>query len=437
MAAPSAALRLLLAASALRAAAPAVVDYPITDARVRLVGRRVPAASGGVSIDWEGSRATFAVANATFVGVRVSDLTLRGARFAVVFDNRAKPGASDQAPALRVQTLLTTPGRDVLYTLASRAPIVGEAATFALVLLTEPSFIGDASAAQALTLEGVATDGTLLPQPQPRTARRMEFMGDSLTAGYGSGFDAPIPADGSAPSACGAGTLINDYGNSYASLLCESFGAECHTEAQSGITLALGTPNLPQLFELELGSMLSWANATRAPFSPAGFVPDAVLINLGENDANANAHCFDGTDPACTVRVTAAFVSFVQRIDAVYGPPASQRTFFLAIAPHEKGQHAAILPAVAQLVALGIDAVFLNATVNESVAGCVYWPARPFASERARTSPADPAARPSTLRRRAPRPNDASPGVRARAAADRGQDGLGVSRARVRGEPSC
>ena len=368
------ALRLLLAAAAVRVAAPttaaASVDYAITDARVRLVGRRVPAASGsgGVSVDWEGSRASFSVANASFVGVRVSDETERGARFAVLFDNRAGPGASDQAPGLRVQTLLTTPGRNVLYTLASRAPISGETATFSLVLLTEPSFIGDSSAAQALTLEGVTTDGVLLPQPQPRTSRRMEFLGDSLTAGYGSGFDAPIPADGSAPPACGAGTMINDYENSYAALLCESFGAECHTEAQSGITISLGTPNLPQLWELELGSMMSWANATRAPFSPAGFTPDAVLINLGENDANADAHCY--TDPACTARVATAFVSFVQRINAVYGPPAVQRTFFLTIAPHEKGQHAAILPAVAQLVALGVDAVFLNATVNGSVSGC-------------------------------------------------------------------
>jgi len=105
--------------------------------------------------------------------------------------------------------------------------------------------------------------------------------------------------------------------------------------------------------------------------SAAGFVPDAVLINLGTNDWNVNKECF--VTPNCTATVAAAFVAFVLRIDGVYGP--SQRTFFLAIAPHEKGQHAAILPAVAQLVALGVDAVFLNATIDDGApVGCAGHP---------------------------------------------------------------
>ena len=137
----------------------------------------------------------------------------------------------------------------------------------------------------------------------------------------------------------------------------------------SGVTLLLGSPNLPELWEYELGSMLRYwthkVNFTVAG-SVGGFVPDAVVINLGENDANVDKTCF--VDPTCTARVTAAFVAFVQRINAVYGP--APRTFFLTIAPHEKGQHASILPAVAQLVALGVDAVFLNATVNETTRGC-------------------------------------------------------------------
>jgi hypothetical protein len=196
-----------------------------------------------------------------------------------------------------------------------------------------------------------------------------------------------------------ASVRINDYENSYAALLCASFGAECHTEAQSGITIALKTPNLPQLWDLELGSMLAWANATRQPFSPAGFAPDAVVINLGENDANADASCY--SSPACIARVSAAFVSFVQRIDAVYGRQPG-RVYFLLIAPHEKGQHVAILPAVATLVGLGFDAVFLNATVNESVAGCGGHPGP--TTPRASAAPRAPTPRPSrSARRRARR----------------------------------
>jgi len=241
------ALALISAAAADRTAAAA--DFPITDARVRVVGRRVAAPSGGLSVDWEGTRASFAVSNATFVGVRISDASLSGARFALYIDNGARSGPADAAPSLRVQTFVTSPGANVLYTLASRAAIAGEAITYTVVLLTEPFFIGDFGDALALTLEGVTTDGALLPQPQPRTQRRMEFLGDSITAGYGAGADAPVPADGSAPRTCGAGTLINDQDNSYGALLCASFGAECLTEAVSGVTLALGAakPTLPQL----------------------------------------------------------------------------------------------------------------------------------------------------------------------------------------------
>ncbi len=72
-----------------------------------------------------------------------------------------------------------------------------------MVLLTEFQFIGDKSDAQALLVDGFLTDGTPQPAPAPRK-RRIEFLGDSLTAGYGSGFDQP-PG-----TTCGGGTLIDD-----------------------------------------------------------------------------------------------------------------------------------------------------------------------------------------------------------------------------------
>ena len=46
-------------------------------------------------------------------------------------------------------------------------------------------------------------------------------------------------------------------------------------------------------------------------------------------------------------------------------------TFFLTIGPHEHGQSTAILPAVQQLQASGVNARFLNATVGDfGTIGC-------------------------------------------------------------------
>ena len=98
--------------------------------------------------------------------------------------------------------------------------------------------------------------------------------------------------------------------------------------------------------------------------------PQAHSPTHPKNDCNANA-C---TTPAGLAAIEAAFVAFVHRLqDGYVGGGAPAPTFFLTIAPHEKGQSAAILPAVAKLNAAGIKAVFLNATIDPSAglpSGC-------------------------------------------------------------------
>ncbi len=115
-----------------------------------------------------------------------------------------------------------------------------------MVLLTEPSYIRDSAPNGLLALLGLNTDGVLLAPPSPTTRpRRMEILGDSLTAGYGAGFDLP---SGLPTAACGAGVLINDVSNDYGYLLAENFSAQAHVLAVSGITIFASTPNLPQLY---------------------------------------------------------------------------------------------------------------------------------------------------------------------------------------------
>ena len=231
--------------------------------------------------------------------------------------------------------------------------------------MIEPSFILDTTKHNALTIEGISTDGVLVKTPAPPVSRSLEILGDSLTAGYGAGFDLPH----SQASTCSGGGITDDQAMTYGALLCSNFSAQCTTEAVSGITLNTGQPNLPLIWDYELGAMHDWPLADRVTYNASRFQPDAVLINLGENDWGGGK-C--GATPGCPAKFQAAYVDFVNHISSVYAETGKINiTFFLTIGPHEHNQSSAIIPAVAQLQTSGVNAVFLNATVPDyGTIGC-------------------------------------------------------------------
>ena len=231
--------------------------------------------------------------------------------------------------------------------------------------MIEPSFILDTTKHNALTIEGISTDGVLVKTPAPPVSRSLEILGDSLTAGYGAGFDLPH----SQASTCSGGGITDDQAMTYGALLCSNFSAQCTTEAVSGITLNTGQPNLPLIWDYELGAMHDWPIADRVTYNASRFQPDAVLINLGENDWGGGK-C--GATSGCPAKFQAAYVDFVNHISSVYAETGKINiTFFLTIGPHEHNQSSAIIPAVAQLQTSGVNAVFLNATVPDyGTIGC-------------------------------------------------------------------
>jgi lysophospholipase L1-like esterase len=275
-------------------------------------------------------------------------------------------------PHLRVATFFTAEGRNMTYALTQRSMYIKRGVkapgcfTYTVQLLIEPSFIMDTTKNNALTIEGLSTDGVLVSTPAPPKSRSIEILGDSLTAGYGAGFDLPH----SQSSTCSGGGLTDDQAMTYGALLCSNFSAQCSTVAVSGITLYTANPNLPLIWDLELGAMQhEWPALDRVPYNASRFQPDTVLINLGENDWGGGK-C--GTTPDCPIKFQAAYVAFVRHISSVYAAVGKRNiTFFLTIGPHEHSQSSAIIPAVAQLKASGVNAVFLNATVPDfGTIGC-------------------------------------------------------------------
>lgn len=398
------------------ASAAALTYVPITSPSVRWLGRRVamPAvippravdaaaaapANGTTAwaIDWEGTEAELGVTGATVVAAVILDSSGGNSRFAgylstinttstaAVAVGAADPDpAANAVPGLRTG-LLTTSGVQTVYVLAA-GPILTAlpgGVRVRLQLLTEPSFIDDGEAGP-LQLAGFLTDGAVLP-PRPLAPRRLEILGDSLTAGYGAGFDDPFAPPAGGPSTpppprpaplqpCGGGVPMNDVSTTYGARLCAAFGADCTWAAVSGVCImAHPGSNLPDFWNVTLGSMLArgrWARYL-APWDQCDpalgggpRAPDGVIVNLGENDMHAAPK---PPSPAWLAQLASSYVEFVGALWTAYARCSGSSnkaapTFFLAIGPHEAGQSAAMAQALPALAAAGYSALLLNATV--------------------------------------------------------------------------
>lgn len=195
--------------------------------------------------------------------------------------------------------------------------------------------------------------GTLLPAPQAY-ARRIEFIGDSITAGYG--------ADGNVATTTGClfTTATENADTTFASITAQSLAAEYYAIGFSGKGIVQNDDctddpyyTLPILYPsiIPIGDA---ANENNVVFT--SWVPQAVVINLGTNDYNQ--------DHNCAVPSTASFVSaWVNFIKVIRGHYPSA-AIFATVGPelHSKNLDTArinIVSAVSQLKAAGDSNVFV------------------------------------------------------------------------------
>ncbi|ACB77599.1 SGNH/GDSL hydrolase family protein [Opitutus terrae] len=115
------------------------------------------------------------------------------------------------------------------------------------------------------------SDARLLPSERPSYRLRMQFFGDSITAGACS-------EDGAADQWADRSTHNNVV--SYGALTAAAFQADYRNIAVSGMGIAIGWT------EVKAGQM--WDRIYPSADSPradvASWVPDVLFINLGEND---------------------------------------------------------------------------------------------------------------------------------------------------------
>ena len=129
----------------------------------------------------------------------------------------------------------------------------------------------------------------ITPPAQPSNAPKLEFIGDSITAGMGD------VGDNAVDGTCTASPPIalQDWDMTWAAETCRQLGAVCHAEAWSGRGMLRnygdGAPDdprrdsikMPALWRQTLGSEPAGDNAQLNRWDTHDFRPDAVLINLG------------------------------------------------------------------------------------------------------------------------------------------------------------
>ncbi len=246
---------------------------------------RPAAAAESVRASWSGSE----------IGVRFSgpglevQLTSTGDdRFAVVVDGvvqaeKLEPGAAGQWQ-LVVDGLPEGEHHVLLHKLTE--PLVG-----------------------AVTFSGARpTAGEILPYLEPRM-RRIELIGDSITAGYGN--------EGASAGCAFSADTENHY-LTYGAIAARHFDADLVTIAWSGkgVFSNRGSSDTVYLPELWLETLPS--NASAAVWMPTAFEPDVVVLNLGTNDLGDPRFGSEGDPEAAEAEFLAAYSAFLGTLRAAY-----------------------------------------------------------------------------------------------------------------------
>lgn len=335
---------------------------PAASSAVKWVGRTVQdAASGIVSFDWEGVSASVTLSSFTTLLVNISDncggtSVGGGSRFLVTMTT-SNPNVA--APDHRVSTFWSGPLQQVYYMFVNPGArcdpdcnFAGNT-TFTLTRLTESRLSGCTQTA-GLSVNAFLSDGTFLAPPAP-SPRRLEFVGDSITAGDLN--------DGAGQAVCGNAAYNDDITLSTGGQLClpaalGGFGADCMYTAWGGIRLG--------------DSSQGWGMAQLYPntFSAAGptaygawnfssFPVDAVVVNLGTNDRPS--------PPA--LEWQAAYVSYVDTLVRThYASPALP--VFLAYGPMTDEYQPFVQNVTSTLVGIGVSAHTLDLTLPHPMTGC-------------------------------------------------------------------
>lgn len=221
---------------------------------------------------------------------------------------------------------------------------------------SEPQFAGTVVQPNYITFHGFGgeTSAQLVAPVTQASSRRIEFLGDSITAGFDNQCDIPGSPKGFPWS--------ESFMLSWAPLICNELDAECHYNAWSGFGMVAnccgGSTLASDVWKRTLATVGS-ANSS----DPHGTTKDniwdfskwranAVVINLGTND---HLGTNSSSEKAAAYRLR--YQALVVATAKAYG---SGTRFFLACGPMSSDYCDEVDWVIAQVQAVGIKAYLLD-----------------------------------------------------------------------------
>lgn len=193
---------------------------------------------------------------------------------------------------------------------------------------TEAKFDDPHVTSNYITLRGLqGSKRARLEEPPALPQRKIESLGDSIAAGFCNNAEPCLPSN---TSICHPSNQW--FNESWPSLICKGLGAQCHTEAWTGLGMVAnccgGYTRMSNIWLRTVGSleslnqMLPWGTPEDNLWNFSRWVPDAVVINLGTND--------HFSWPLVIPAFNATYLELLLLAARSYGPSTH---FFLACGP--------------------------------------------------------------------------------------------------------
>lgn len=156
-------------------------------------------------------------------------------------------------------------------------------------LTTIPVFWSISENSPAVMFNGITVPSSCtLSAPPERPERRLEFIGDSITCGFGNLASSVLDKVKCLTPTSGGWVGYEDFGLSWPSLVSREFNAEMHTEciSQIGITRNGDTAAKTTLFNMShyLHRTLPTVTDATSEWDYNAWAPDLAVVNLGTND---------------------------------------------------------------------------------------------------------------------------------------------------------
>ena len=258
------------------------VELPAASPEIRFVGRTERDAAGGVTFDWSGTWFECGFTGRS-VAVRVSDTHKN--YYNVFIDGEQT-------------AVVSTFGRDSVVMLAEG--LAAGPHTLRMQKRTEAE--QGRTTIHALLLEG---GGILTPLPVP--GRHIEFIGDSLTCGYGT--EGASANDPFLPE-------TENCDKAYGCISARYFGADYTLIAHSGRGVARNYgdehPTSQNTMADRIARLFDETPDSGWDFAGSPYRPDIVVINLGTNDFSTRPHPSEE-------QFAAAYTGILQTLRRVYG----------------------------------------------------------------------------------------------------------------------